>query len=136
MKIFIYLRIYYLAIKSIFKLNLGDIVKYKEKKFVLTQGVCNPYWNIQEYIKCCFEDPLLRANFYENIKLKYLENIHKNKFKKELSIRNIIHDIKFTYNFYKGYWFDIWYRKILENKKRFYRIFFVDHNNYDILSIK
>jgi len=91
MKTFLYYcRVAFLAAKSLFNLNIGDWVVYNGKKYKLIQGVCNPSWDMIEKDGC----PRVTAN--------------KSAFKKEISWRNIIHDIRFTFFFYNGYWKTIW----------------------------
>ena len=41
-------RYVWLGIKSVFELNLGDIVNYDGRKFILTQGVYHPKWHMHD----------------------------------------------------------------------------------------
>ena len=94
MKTFLYYsRIVFLAVKSLFKLNIGDWVVYKNKKYHLIQGVRNPTWDMIE------KDGASRVS------------AHKSVLKKEISWRNIIHDISFTFSFYETTWKTIWTRE-------------------------
>ena len=92
-RILYYTRIFFLAVCSLFKLNIGDWVIYKGKKYHLIQGVCDPTWDMIEKDGC----PRV--------------TVHKSLFKKEISWRNITHDIGFTFSFYNGYWRGIWLRE-------------------------
>lgn len=76
------------------KLNLGDIVTHEDEKWVLAQGVCDPRWHIH---RC-------KDNFRK-------EYVHRDLFKKNLSLKNLFHDLKSTWSFYSGYWHSIWFRK-------------------------
>lgn len=82
----LYLKI---GIKNIFKINIGDIVIYNDKKYVVTNGVTMPVWNITE----------LEAR----VRLR----INQCEFKKEKSFRNIKNAISGAYRFHMGYWHDI-----------------------------
>ncbi len=90
-------RIIVLAFCSTRRLNLGDIVRYNNKRYILTQGVCSPSWNIVEWLP--------KADRHTR---KCLEYIHQDDFKKERSFANFWHDLSFTHRFYAGYWRDIW----------------------------
>ncbi len=90
-KITVYLFILKLCWLSIFKLNLGDRVSYCGKSYNLVQGVNDPLWHLQNS-----EDRV--------------EYVHKNDFTKHRSLRNVFHDLKCTWDFYIGYWSDIWIR--------------------------
>lgn len=93
-KIRVWLRICLYSIESAFDLRLGDYVRMNGKRYMLMNGPCRPSWSIQEV----------------GGEEKRLEQVDEKLFVKELSIRNIWHDIGFTYNFYMGYWYDIWVR--------------------------
>jgi hypothetical protein len=92
-KIIVKLRFIYLALRAIFKLNLGDEVIYNKEKYTTIQGAADPHWDI--------------INEQNNRK----NHIHKKNFKKIISWKNIKHDITFIYNFYMRYWYDILLRK-------------------------
>lgn len=87
-------RFVWLGIKSIFKLNIGDRVKYQGRICVLTQGVHNPKWHMHD----------IKTD-------KRFEYVHKNDFKKMFWV-NIVRDIKHIYGFYMMYWYDIFMREI------------------------
>lgn len=78
---------------SLFKLNIGDWVVLNGKKYQLIQGVCDPTWDMIE------KDGGARIS------------VHKSALKKEISLRNVIHDFKFTFGFYNGYWRSMWVRE-------------------------
>lgn len=88
-------RFLYLGIKNIFKLNLMDIVIYENEKWMITNGIGCPKWNIHR----------LSDN-------KRLEYVHQDKFRKQFSVRNIKNAIKRTYHFYMGYWYSIFMREL------------------------
>lgn len=90
------IRIAYLSFKWVFKLNIGDDVIYKGGVYMLSQGVMNPKWN-------------LVGNG------EYLENIHKNDFRKVVSIKNYYRSFKSGWNFYNQNWFGIWMRNGIED---------------------
>lgn len=85
------LRIVVLSVKAIFNLNLGDIVRHNGKRYVLSQGVSKPSWNIGEVGGG-----------------EYLEYIHEDDFRKERTLSNAVHSFRFMHRFYCGYWRDIW----------------------------
>jgi hypothetical protein len=91
-RFFVYMKIFRLCFYSLKKLNLGDIVVYRNRRWVLFQGVQNPYWDLS----------LLGE--------KETANVHRDLFLKEKSLGNFMHDLRSTYRFYRGYWFDIWVR--------------------------
>lgn len=101
-------RYIWLGIKSIFKLNLGDRVIYQGRVCGLYQGAYNPKWHLRdiETLEC----------------FKY---IHKDNFKKIISLDNMIWDIKHMYRFYMDYWHDIFMRAIPLSK-----CFIVDNSNW------
>lgn len=83
--------ILWLSIKSITRLNLGDDVIYKGKKYTLTQGVMNPKWNLSG-------------------DEEYLENIHRENFKKVFNLHACYRSFKHSYNFYMQNWYGTWCR--------------------------
>jgi len=97
-KIYYFLLIVYLSCKSIKRLNLGDEVLYKGKRYMLIQGVCNPKWDLTAIGE-----------------FEYLENIHKDNFKKIQNPKAWISTFKHTYNFYMDYWYGIWCRNGIED---------------------
>lgn len=100
-KIYYYLLILKLSLKSIKKLNLGDEVKYKGNRYILIQGVMNPKWDLS------------RIGEYE-----YLENIHKNDFKKVSNPMAWWKSFKHSYDFYMKNWYGIWCRKGIQDWMR------------------
>lgn len=87
------IRIMWMALKWVTTLNLGDVVIYKGKRYVLNQGVCSPYWDMGA------------ADGGE-----YLKRIHENDFTKERTLKNYLGSFRSGYRFFMGYWFDIWAR--------------------------
>ena len=90
-KIYFWFYIVWLSFKWIFKFNLGDLVIYGSKKYVLIQGAASPYWNLREY------------NGDSRI-----AHIHQKEFSKVRTVKNIMGSFLSGYSFYMGYWFDIW----------------------------
>jgi hypothetical protein len=88
-KLVIRLRFIYLAIRQVFRLNLGDEVIFKDNKVTLIQGAADPYWSIKD------KDGN-RKDF-----------VHRKDLKKIVSWYNIKHDLTFIYDFYMGYWYKI-----------------------------
>lgn len=101
-------RYIWIGVKSVFKLNLGDIVNYNGRKCILTQGVYHPKWHMHD--------------IETNERFKF---VHRENFKKEISLRNVIWDIKHMYRFYMDYWHDIFMRTIPLSK-----YFVVDNSNW------
>lgn len=101
----VYLRIYWLCFKWIFKLNLGDVVVYRGVRYQLIQGVCAPLWDLVLFD----EDRPTSSEGRE-------EYVHEREFKKEISLRNVWHDVTSCYRFFKGYWFQIWVNEIRYGK--------------------
>lgn len=90
--LFVELRIIVLAFKSTRSLNLGDIVVYCGSRYILTQGVASPSWD-------------MRAMGSVSTTLR---QVHQDNFKKERSWRNFKHDLSFTHHFYASAWRGIW----------------------------
>lgn len=101
-------RYIWLGIKSISKLNLGDRVIYQGRICHLTQGVYNPRWHMHD----------VETN-------ERFEFVHRDDFKKVISLKNVIWDIKHMYRFYMDYWHDIFMRVIPLSK-----CFVVDNSNW------
>ncbi len=93
-KLKVYFRIFWLCLKSTRRLNLGDYVRYEGRRWVLYQGVDNPYWNLGT----------------PGQSTERRERVHRKDFRKEWSLGNFTHDLRSTFRFYRGYWFDIWVR--------------------------
>lgn len=79
-----------LSLKNTFKLNLGDIVIYKNNEYYLTQGVNKPFWTL--------------SSTYSGHEII----AHQKLFNKKGSIKNYKHSFKHNYRFYMNSWFDIW----------------------------
>lgn len=102
------IRYIWLGVKSIFRLNLGDRVIYQGKVCGLYQGAYNPKWHLRDI-------ETLECYTY----------IHKDNFKKQISLDNMMWDIKHMYRFYMNYWHDIFMRAIPLSK-----CFIVDNSNW------
>ncbi len=94
-KVVLKIRFILIGLKNIFQLNLGDIVIYNGTKCILTQGVYSPEWHMHEVVT--------------NARHEY---IHKKKFRKAVSYKNVKNAINGTYRFYMDYWFSIFCRNI------------------------
>lgn len=101
-------RYIWLGIKSISKLNLGDRVIYQGRICSLTQGVYKPKWHMHD----------VETN-------ERFEFVHRDDFKKVISLKNVIWDIKHMYRFYMDYWHGIFMRVIPLSK-----CFVVDYSNW------
>lgn len=101
-------RYIWLGIKNIPRLNLGDRVIYQGRVCILYQGVYNPKWHLTD-IKTS----------------ECIQFVNRDNFRKEISLKNIIWDIKDTYRFYMDYWHDIFLRVIPLSK-----CFVVDNSNW------
>lgn len=88
-KIKCYLFILWLSFKSIFRINLGDTVLYKNKKYQINNGNIHGCWTILD----------------EKLNPIYAKI---NEVKKVWSFSDIIWDFKSSYKFYMGYWYGIW----------------------------
>jgi hypothetical protein len=94
--------IIWLSFQWIFKINIGDLVSYKKKLYVLIQGVENPYWD------------LIR---YDNKDIR-IYHVHINQFKKIKTLRNYYNSFTSGYHFYMRYWYDIWCREGIKDWMR------------------
>ncbi len=79
------------CLRSIFKINLGDKVYWNFDHWTVVNGVSKPIWDLQN-------ETGTRVR------------IHEDEFVKLWSIANAKHDVKQTWNFYRGYWFEIWFK--------------------------
>lgn len=86
------LRIFFLALRWIPQVNLGDVVRYRGKKYTVCNGVRSGSW-----------------------RLGNLDNgrdgwVSRKDCKKIWTVANIRHSFFFGWNFYMTSWFDIWCR--------------------------
>lgn len=86
------MRIAWLALRWVLQLNLGDEVWYQGERWMLVQGVCRPYWDIQHTVH------------------GVRNHIHVSSLRKVRSLRNWWSSFRSGYRFYMGYWYDIWVR--------------------------
>ena len=100
-------RFIWIGITRVFKLNLGNRVKYQGRICVLTQGIHHPKWHMHD----------IKTD-------ERFEYVHKKDFKK-LFWANLVWDIKLTYRFYMESWYDIFMRTIPLSK-----CLVVDYSNY------
>jgi hypothetical protein len=87
-RIYYWLKIVWLSLKWIPRINLGDKVWYAGDQWTLTQGVCAPTWTLRAYGQ------------KREVKERY--------FRKVRSLRNYVKSFQSGYRFYMGYWYDIW----------------------------
>lgn len=104
-RIYYWLYIVWLSVKWMFRYNLGDLVIYQGKTFVLKSGVASPYWNLIE-------------RETEN----RIDHIHQKEFVKVKTTKNLIGSFRSGYSFYMMSWFDIWVRNGIEPWMRQCRI--------------
>ena len=90
----LYYRLYiiYLATKWIFQTNLGNEVIYKNKRYIVTNGVVSNCWTIT-------------SDDDEHSRLEYIPH---SECKLVLSPSNLLSSFRFGYNFYMRSWFSIW----------------------------
>jgi hypothetical protein len=87
--------IYWLALRWIPTLNLGDAVTHKGETYYLTQGVNKPYWNMKG-------------------DAGYLERVHERDFKKQRTLANYMASYRSGVRFYTQSWYSIWVRNGIE----------------------
>ena len=88
-KIFYRVLIIFLSFKWIFRVNLGDLIAYKGKRYQVLNGVRCHMWRLD------------------------LDNgdqgwVPRKDCKKILSFKNMFGSFQSGYRFYIGYWFNIW----------------------------
>jgi len=89
-KLYWTIRIIWLSFKWCWRVNLGDWVWYKEKKYIVANGVVSGSW---------------RLNGFDNGHDGWVK---RKDCKKVKTIKNIIGSFKSGYRFYMTSWFDIW----------------------------
>lgn len=87
------IRIFFLALRWIPQINIGDIVVYKGKEYMVCNGVRYGSW-----------------------RLGNLDNgddgwVSRSECKKVWTLENIMQSFKFGWHFYMTSWFDIWCRE-------------------------
>lgn len=98
------LLIIWLSLKWVFKINIGDKVKYNGKIYVVSNGVRHNCW-----------------------RLDGLDNgdsgwVKRSSCKKVKSLVNFIGSFKSGYNFYMTSWFNIWQREGIQDWMRSLKI--------------
>jgi hypothetical protein len=96
-KVRVYFRITLFCLQRTREICLGDIVRWQGKRWVVYNGVTRPVWDLSE------------------LGGRRLERVNESEFRKERSFGNFVHDIRSTWRFYRGYWFDIWVRGLTGN---------------------
>ncbi len=86
-----WLLIIWLSLKWIFRITLGDEIIYKNKKYIVANGVCPTTWRL--------------ANFNPDY---YKSSVPRKDCIKVWSIKGIIRSFQSGYSFYMGYWYNIW----------------------------
>jgi hypothetical protein len=87
------LLIIWLSFKWIFRVNLGDVVYYRKKKYIVCNGVRYNQWRLGK-----------------------LDNgdegwVDRNQCRKNLSIKNLLKSFLSGYCFYMSNWYEIWIRE-------------------------
>jgi hypothetical protein len=98
-RLYWWFRVVFLSMRWIPRFNLGDRVIWRGKEWVLIQGVCDPTWD------------LIRGNKSPRDGYERCENVHKSEFRKVRTPRNYWGSFQSGYQFYMGYWYDIWVRE-------------------------
>ena len=80
------------ALSRVFKYNLGSEVLYQGKRYILYQGVCNPYWDMALITQ---EKPVI------------VKHVHVSNFRLVRRIENYMHNFKSSYRFRMNYWYEI-----------------------------
>lgn len=88
-KLRIWLLIVWVSFKSVFRINLGDQVVYKGKKYT----VCN-----------CAKCDVWRLAYLDN---GYDGWVSRNECKKVWSLNNLRWSFQYNYDFYMGHWFKL-----------------------------
>lgn len=99
-KVFWWGYIVVLSCRWISRLNLGDVVIWRGRRWVAVQGVSAPTWEIQE------------IGSFDRAK------VHIDDLRKERSIGNYVGSFLSGYRFYMTAWFDIWVRSGIEQWMR------------------
>ena len=100
-----------LSLRWILSNCLGDRVRYRGKEYILTQGVCDPLWNL-------LSDDGERLEF-----------VHHDHFYKIASFKNYIGSFRAGYGFYMTSWYRIWLRGGIKPWTRGCRIWKIQENN-------
>lgn len=91
----------WIALRSLRYYHLGDIIIYKNEKWVITNGVTYHKWNLSK----------LNSN-------ERVEYVDEKEFKAEKSFRNLKNRFFHTYYWKKNYWFDIELRNLISKEER------------------
>lgn len=91
------IRIFFLAIRWIPQINIGDIVVYEGKQYIVYNGVYRESWKLKE----------LNRDYILRVPRKYC--------KKVFTLKNIKHSFYSGWNFYMRYWFRIWCQTGIED---------------------
>ncbi len=84
--------IVWLSFKWMFRVNLGDFIWYKGKKYLVLNGVMSESWSI-------------------DIDNDFGGWVPRSECQKSWTPRNMIRSFRAGYRFYMGYWYDIWKRE-------------------------
>ena len=95
-RIYYWFKIVFLSLKWIPNINLGDIVLCEGRRWVVSQGVTAPTWEIQT------------VDGFER------KSVHESLFKKEPTFKNYLGSFKFGYSFYMTSWYQIWCHRGIE----------------------
>lgn len=86
-----------MALRSINRPHLGDVVIYDDVECSLIQGVASPYWDMI---------PMIKENFELDRRVIF-KRIHENDFKLQPLWKRFKFSFMFTYNFYMSNWYRI-----------------------------
>ena len=92
-----YLKLIWLSLKAIFKVNLGDVVIYGGEKWSVANGVTFGMWKLRKLY-----------NPHVEIEVKATE------IRKAISLLNVFRSFISTWLFYKTSWFSSWLREGFE----------------------
>ena len=94
------IRIFFLALRWVPQINLGDVVKYRGKKYTVCNGVRSGSWRLGDLDNGC--DGW----------------VPRKECKKVWTVANIRHSFFSGWNFYMTSWFDIWCREGIKSWMR------------------
>lgn len=93
--------ILWLSFKWIFRVNLGDKIYYRGQVCTVMNGVYSGSWSVKFF-----------GNPYTG------ERVPQKECTKVWTISNMLHSFRSGYDFYMGYWYQIWVRQGIEDWMR------------------
>lgn len=91
MRLYVWLRIVWLSLRWVGRINIGNRVRYQGRIWTVSNGVALPKWSLVRW------EPQ-----------EYLEYVHEGDFQLIQSPREWWRSFQSGYRFYMGYWFAIW----------------------------